>query len=76
MERIVLQVDDQVGKIYRKLSAEGKQQILETISILLKKAANDTNAADYRNILDEFGNKAIANGLTPEILEDLLKQDD
>jgi hypothetical protein len=76
MERIVIQVDDSSGKIYNQLSRDKQQQISEAVNLLLKKAANDATAIEYRNMLDEFGNKAIANGLTPEILEGLLKQND
>ena len=76
MERIVIEVDDSSGKIYHQLSNEKQQQISEAVNLLLKKAANDATAADYRNMLDEFGNKAVANGLTPEILDELLKKHD
>ncbi len=76
MERIVIQVDERAGKIFRKLSFDKQQQISDVVSMWLKRAANDATAADYRKQLDEFGSKAIANGLTPEILDELLKQDD
>ena len=58
------------------MSGDKQQQISDAVNLLLKKAANDATAADYRNMLDEFGNKAVANGLTPEILDELLKKDD
>jgi hypothetical protein len=57
------------------LSRDKQQQISEAVNLLLKKAANDATAVDYRSRLDEFGNKA-SNGLTPEILEESLKRDD
>lgn len=76
MERIVIQVDDSAGKIYHQLSADKQQQISEALSVLLKKAANDVTNTTYKTLLDEFGNQAISNGLTPEILEELLKKDD
>jgi len=76
MERIVIQVDDSVGKIYYQLSADKQQQISETLSLLLKKAANDITDEAYKTLLDEFGNQAIDKGLTPEVLEGLLKKDD
>jgi len=76
MERIVIQVDDSSGRIYHQLSSDKQRQISEAVNILLKKVDNDATAVDYRNVLDEFGNKALTNGLTPEILEELLKHDD
>jgi hypothetical protein len=76
MERIVLEVDDTVGKIYRSFSPESKQQFNQTISLMLKKAVNDSTFAEYSKLLDEIGNEAVKNGLTPEILEALLASDD
>lgn len=76
MERIVIQVDESVGKIYYRLSADKQRQISEALSLLLKKASNDITDEAYKALLDEFGNQAVANGLTPEVLEELLKKND
>jgi hypothetical protein len=76
MERIVLEVDDTVGKIYKSLSRESKRQFNQTISLMVKKAVNDATFADYSKLLDDAGNEAVRNGLTPEILEELLASDD
>lgn len=72
----MIQVDDSAGKIYRQLSADKQLLISDALSLVLKKAGNDSSDVEYRKLLDEFGQQAIANGLTPEILEDLLKKDD
>jgi hypothetical protein len=72
MERIVLEVDDTVGKIYRGMSQESKQQFNQTVSLMVKKAVNDVTFAEYSKLLDDTGNEAVRNGLTPEILEALL----
>lgn len=74
MDRIVLPVDEKAGKIYRQLSTEKQMQIAEALSIALKKSANDATAIEYQKLLDEFGSQAVANGLTSEILADLLKR--
>jgi len=76
MERIVLEVDDTVGKVYRSFSPESKQQFNQTVSLMVKKAVNDATFADYSKLLDDTGSEAVKNGLTPEILEALLKADD
>jgi hypothetical protein len=76
MDRIVLEVDDSTGKIYRNFSPESKQQFNQVISLMLKKAVNDTSLPDYKKKLDEIGFKAVAAGLTPEILAELLKSND
>ena len=71
-----MEVDDTTGKIYRNLSLESKQQLNQTISLLLKKAVNDATFAEYSKFLDDIGSEAIKNGLTPEILDALLASDD
>jgi hypothetical protein len=76
MERIVLEVDDVVGKIYKGLSPESKQQFNQTVSLMVKKAASDATFAEYTKLLDDTGSEAVRNGLTPEILEALLGSDD
>ena len=46
------------------------------VSLMLKKAVNDRSLPEYKKQLDEIGFKAVASGLTPEILEKLVKSDD
>ena len=76
MERIVLEVDDTVGKIYESFSEESKQKFSQTISLMVKKAVNDATFSEYSKLLDDTGKEAVKNGLTPEILEALLASDD
>lgn len=76
MDRIILEVDDMVGKIYRGLNQESKEQFNQMVSLMVKKAANDATFAEYSKLLDETGAEAVKNGLTPEILEALLASND
>ena len=76
MDRIVLEVDDSTAKIYRNFPPESKLQFNQVVSLMLKKAINDTSLPDYKKSLDDIGFKAVAAGLTPEILAELLKSDD
>ena len=76
MERIVLEVDDNVGKVYKNFSPESKQQFNEAVSLMIKKAVNDATFADYSKLLDDAGAEAVKNGLTPEVLEALLASND
>ena len=75
MERIVLEVDDAVGKVYRNFSDEGKMRFKETVSLMLKKAVNEFSINSYKAELDELGREAVANGLTQEELDQLLADD-
>ena len=76
MDRIVLEVDDSTGRIYRNFTPESKQQFSQVVGLMLKKAVNDMSLPDYKKSLDEIGFKAVAAGLTPEILDELLRSDD
>ena len=76
MTQIVLNVDDTVGKIYSSFSEESKQQFTQTVSLMVKKALNDETFAEYSKLLDDAGSEAIRNGLTPEILQSLLADND
>ena len=76
MERIVIEVDDMAGKTYKNFSAEDKSQFSMAVNLLLKKAANQNIIDDYRKLLDSMGEEAEKNGLTAEILDELLKADD
>lgn len=72
MERIVLEVDEPTGKAYQNFSIETKQKFNRVISLFLKKVINDASSADYKKMMDDIGNTATKNGLTPEILNELL----
>jgi hypothetical protein len=43
---------------------------------MVKKAANDANFDEYSKLLDNTSNEAARNGLTPELLAELLASDD
>ncbi len=76
MEKIVLEVDDVTGKLYRNFSPENKKKFNMAVNIVLKKAINDAGALNYKAMLDEIGNEAVSNGLTPGTLNELLHSDD
>jgi len=73
MTQIILNVDDKAGKIFSNFSEESKQQFTQTVSLMVKKALNDETFADYSKLLDDAGNEAVRNGLTPEILQSLIR---
>ena len=76
MERIVLEVDDATGEAYRKFSHDTKAKFTLAISLLIKKAVNDAGKAGYEKLLDDIGNDATKNGLTAEVLDELLHSND
>lgn len=76
MERIILEVDDSVGKIFNNMSPKSKMQVNQAVSLMLKKAGNDAAFQEYSKILDDIGVEALKNGLTTEKLKELLASDD
>jgi len=76
MAQIVLEVADEAAIIYNSLSHKQRQKFNLVICLMLKKILNDSTFSDYSKLLDEIGEEATKNGLTPEILESLLASED
>lgn len=70
MESITIQVDPELAQAYRDADSEKQQKIAIFLNIMLKKAVNQKPLLE---IMQEASQQAIANGMTPEILESILK---
>ena len=69
---ITIPLDAQTARAYNSASLEEKKKMEALLSLWLRALA----AGQYPSLqkaLDEIGRKAEARGLTPEILESLLK---
>ena len=69
---ITIPLDPQTARAYRSAAPEEKRKIQALLSLWLRELA----AGDYASllqVLDAVGRKASARGLTPEILDSLLK---
>ncbi len=69
---ITIPLDPQTARAYDAAAPEEKRKIQALLSLWLRELA----AGDYpslQHVLDEVGRKATARGLTPEILDSLLK---
>jgi hypothetical protein len=69
---ITIPLDPQTARAYECATPEEKQKIQALLSLWLRELA----AGQYpqlQQVLDEVGRKAKASGLTPEILDSLLK---
>ncbi len=69
---ITIPLDPQTARAYNAAPAEEKRKIRALLSLWLRELA----AADFpslEQVLDEVGRKAKARGLTPEMLDSLLK---
>ncbi len=76
MERIVIEVDETTGKKWRLSSPQQKEKISQKINIhLAKELMNDSNE-EFKRYLDEIGKTLQERGLTEEILQEILRDDE
>jgi hypothetical protein len=72
MENITIQVDPEIAKAYREAEPEKQQKIQMFLKIMLQKAVSKKPLLD---IMDAASQQAIANGITPKILESILNDE-
>lgn len=69
MKTITLEVSDPVAEKLARMSPSERKAISETLNRLI------TNRRSLEEIMQEASEQARKNGLTPEILEELLKDE-
>ena len=76
MERIVLEVDDQVAKNWRYSSEKKRRQVNDTINKMLEIAFKRQEDGDFIQFIKEVQDKAAERGLTEDVLNDILNEPD
>ncbi len=76
MERIVIEVADATAKKWRLSSHELRDKISQEINIRLAKELMADSKEEFKQFLDEVGDTMKKRGLTEEILQDILKEND
>jgi ferritin len=74
MERIVLEVDDQVAKSWKYSSEKKRREVSNTINKMLEIAFKRKEDADFIQFIKEVQDKAAERGLTEDILNDILNE--
>ena len=69
---ITIPLDPQTARAYDSATPEEKRKIQALLSLWLRELAS-AQYSSLQEVLDEVGRKAKARGLTPEILDSLLK---
>jgi hypothetical protein len=69
---ITIPLDPQTARAYDSAAPEEKRKMRALLGLWLRELANAENRS-LQQILDEAGRKAKERGLTPEILDSLLK---
>ena len=73
MSKITIEVDNEIAKAYRETEPEKQQKISMFLNVMLKKAIRPKPLLE---VMEEASKQAIANGMTPEILESILNDKD
>jgi hypothetical protein len=76
MERIVIEVPDVTAKKWRLSSQELRDKISREINVTLAKELMADSKEEFKQFLDELGKTMKERGLTEEILQDILKEDE
>ena len=76
MERIVIEVADATAKKWRASSRKRREEISQEIEILLAKKLMANSKEDFIAFLDEVGETMRQRGLTEEILNEILNEDE
>lgn len=81
-EKIAIEVSSEVAEAYRSATATERLQIATRIGLMLRSTTSNRQDAlvhavsprenRLKQAMNEIGNEATANGLTPEILESIL----
>lgn len=69
---ITIPLDPQTARALDAVPAEEKRKIQALLSLWLRELAT-AGSPSLQEILNEVGRKAVARGLTPDILDSLLK---
>ncbi len=76
MERIVIEVEDATAKKWRFASQQKKIKISQRINLKLAKELMADSKEEFKEYLDEIRNTMEERGLTEEILNDILKDEE
>ncbi len=82
IEKIAVEVPSEVADAYRSATAPERLQIATRIGLMLRSTTSNRQDAlvhavsprenRLKQTMDDIGNEAVINGLTPEILESIL----
>jgi hypothetical protein len=77
MNTIQIKVRSDLAKAYEKITEIQRQDIEEKINLILESSLKtiDDDLRELREIMDDISQEAEENGLTPEILDSILKNE-
>ena len=75
MERIVLEVDEQIAKAWRQASSQKRKDINNKINVRLGRELLEYSKDDFLLYLNQLRDKMAVRGLTQEKLDEILNED-
>lgn len=76
MERIVIEVDDATAKKWRSSSKKLRDEISQQINLRMAKKLMVDSKEEFKQFLNEVGETMKERGLTEDILQDILREDE
>ncbi len=76
MERIVLEVDEQIAKAWRLASSQKRKEISNKINVRLGRELFEYSMDDFHKYLMQLRETMAAKGLTQEKLDEILNDED
>lgn len=75
MQRLVIPVNESVAFTWQQTTPEQRAKIVGVFCWLVEQGKwENVTPATFSRLLDEISDTAVANGLTPEILEEILHE--
>jgi intracellular sulfur oxidation DsrE/DsrF family protein len=75
MERIVIEVDDATAKKWRNVTPDIKTKLEKSFERQIEIVSQGTKESQFEDLLNRAREEAAKNGLTEEILQQLLNEE-
>ena len=75
MERIVIEVADATAKKWRSVPPKIKSQLEKSFEKQIEIISQGVKEDEFKSLLDKISDEAVKNGLTEEILQQLLNEE-
>ena len=75
MERIIIEVEDATAKKWRNVSPKIKSELEKSFEKQIDELSEKVKEANFENLLKIVREEAAKNGLTEEILQQLLNEE-
>ena len=72
---ITIEVDEEIARAYAEASAQDRMKMKILVNLKLRDFITNP-PRPLREVMDEMAAEAAANGLTPEILESILRDEE